>query len=209
MDKIFSVDIYQALSYLLPGLALLVPIYLSKSDPINAALQKIGSLSGTALVLFVGLSLGVFLHAVSAFAQHQLEKATGLQIMQVETQRFSHFDKVRERVAAAYDIDLKSADSGTVYTLARTLVMKDGGPLKDRVQLYLAMSVFSRSLILVALIVAGTIVWFRFWAFNTRLLYPLAALALLIPVLVYLKAMYFRLSIDETLRAVLLLTAQK
>ena len=92
---------------------------------------------------------------------------------------------------------------------ARTLLIKEGPKFHDHAQFYSATSVFCRSLIVVSVIVGLTVLW-RFFRVDTlRFVGTAIALTLLLIALIYTKEMNYRLSVHETLRAALLLTADK
>jgi hypothetical protein len=209
MDKAFPLDLYQALSYLMPGLALFFPVYIACQDLIDSALQKLGSITAIVLILPLSISLGIFLHAVSTSAQFQIEKAIGTTIVKRATMNFPPHEILRDRVGKVYNITLNQGDYDGLYVYARTIAMKDGGALKDRAQFFIALSVFCRSLILVSLIVGVTLIWRSFGTNRKFSLIAAGALAVFVSSLVYFKEMYFHLSINEILRAALLLTAPK
>jgi hypothetical protein len=209
MDKFFPIDLYQTLSYLMPGLALFLPIYLVLRNFIDPTLEKLGSITVIVLLVPVCISLGIFLHAASTSAQFQIEKAVGHNMIKSATTKFAHYDVLRDRIGKTYSIELKQDDNFNVYAYSRTMIMKDGGALKDRAQFFVSLSVFCRSLILVSLIVGATVIWFTFGKNRAVSLGAMAALMVFVLLLVYFKEMYFQLSIDEILRAALLLTAPK
>lgn len=214
MDRFFPIDLYQALSYLLPGLALFIPIYFLNSGFINSTLKKLGTITSIALAIPISISVGIFLHALSTIAQFQIETALARTVgyrdmIKSTTMNFAHYDELKKRLEAHYKINLTKCDHACVYTFARSIAIKDGGPLKDRAQFFTALSVFCRSLILVAFIVGGTAIWRRFGKSYLDCAYAAGIMLSVILLLIYSKEMYFRLSIDEILRTALLLTIPK
>lgn len=215
MEKLFSIDIFQTLSYLMPGLALLIPIYLATSDVINAMLQRAGSITALVLIIPASFSIGIFLHAVSASAQHQIENslkhigAIKYNMTERTVEQFQYRDQLLERIQAAYKIELDRNNHTDTYIYSRTLVMKDGIKFYEQAQFYSASSVFCRSLILVSLIIGATLIW-RYAGKNRRgLVLTVLTLVIVIPSLVHIKEMHYRLSVHEVLRAALLLAVDK
>src|SRR5262249_36605694 len=206
MEKLFNIDVYQALSYLMPGLALLIPIYFGSSDWINSALQKIGSITAIAIVIPVALSVGIFLHAASIPVQLSIEKVSGHHMMESAVRQFEYCELLKRRLEARYGITIPLNEIGRIFIYSRTMTAKDAEALHKQAQFFSSLSVFCRSLIIVTWILGATaIVAFR--RNKYRVASSMAALIGITTMLWYFKELYFRLSIQEILRAALLLTA--
>lgn len=227
MDKLFSTDIVQALAYIMPGLALLVPAYWAKSEVINTALQRMGPITALALIIPASLSIGIFLHSASALVQHKIEqslKRVGAIELDLTERAVKLFDSERavkgsdseprlnelaDRLQKVYGMAVDPDNYSEIYIYSRTLMIKDGPRFYDRTQFYSAASVSCRSLILVSLILGGTLLWRLGCSDIRRSIVVIGVLALVILSLLYAKEMNYRLSVHETLRAALLLAADK
>jgi hypothetical protein len=221
MDKLFSTDIVQALAYILPGLAALFSVYWFKSEVVSAALQKLGPITSVALIVPAAFLIGIFLLSASALVQTKIEqslkhfRAIDFDLTERAVKRFDNEQRLRklvDRLQKTYDMEInckncRDCNYSEVYIYSRTLMIKDGGKFYDRTQFYSAASVSCRSLILVSLIIGGTLLWRLGRNDTRRSLVVLGVLAAIILSLFYTKEVYYRLSVHETLRAALLLTA--
>ena len=219
MDKLFSTDIVQALAYILPGLAALFSVYWFKGKVVGAALRKMGPIASVALVVPAAFSIGIFLHSASALVQTKIEKSLKhVRVIEFDlTERavkaaFNDEHRLKKLVGGlqkAYDMAIDHEKYSDIYIYSRTLMIKDGGRFYDRTQFFSAASVFCRSLILVSLIIGGTLLWLLGFSDIRRSIVVIGVLAVVILSLFYAKEMNYRLSVHETLRAALLLTADK
>jgi hypothetical protein len=216
---LFSTDIVQALAYLMPGLALLVPAYWFRSEAFSAALQRLGSITAVVLIVPAAFSVGIFLHSVSALVQTKAEQSlrmispSGLDLTERAVRSAFNSDPrlatLADGLSKAFKVEVKPNDLSGIYIYSRTLMTKDGSKTYDRTQFYSAVSVFCRSLILVSLIIAATALWRLGLGDIRRSIVVIVLLAGVSMVLFYAKEMHFRLSVHEAMRAALLLTADK
>ena len=203
MTGSFTVELFDVLVYLLPGLLTFLGLYWLFSERFQMRGLLGSSISNVVYVLLISFFLGVLVHIFSGFAYGVFRRAGDVRFIQNVVSKFEDMDKVRGIVTQRLD----SSDSSdvAVYRYAEAVVIESANHHSASYSRMMALSILCRnSMIPLSLLflVLGYHLKFTKWYYWIGLSILLISTELL---LYRGMVMFWYGAIKRVLRAVLIL----